>query len=185
MNRLATTASAIVVAMAAAPAPAQTTDDPDHSTELELGGGWVLSDLLGLEDLTGVAGPAIDAAWTRWRGRSGIGFGAMAVFGLHDDHKTYFERGLQGPVPTVIASVPHIYAHANWRRRWIGGGPLIHQDRLGPGRFITSVAPVWHIEAMVTYEIREGLSARVGAESIQWLFVPLSLRASATIVWTF
>ncbi len=125
MNRLATTASAIVVAMAAAAAPVQTTDDPDHSTELELGGGWMLSDLLGQEDLTGVAGPAIDATWTRWRGRSGVGFGAMAVFGLHDDHKVYCERGFAGRVPTVIAAVPHIYAHATWRRRWLSAGRLM------------------------------------------------------------
>lgn len=67
----------------------------------------------------------------------------------------------------------------------IGSGPLIHMDRLGPGRYITGVAPVWHFEVMATREIREELSIRAGGGSIQWLFVPVTMYASARIVWTF
>lgn len=76
-----------IAPLAAAPALAQTdpepNDEPGHGTEIELGASGMLN--MGSGDLEGVAGPAIDVTWTRWRGRTGVGFGAMAIFGLHDD----------------------------------------------------------------------------------------------------
>lgn len=191
------TATAIII-LITAPALALThpdSDQPDRSTELELGGGWMLDDPLGIPDLEGMAGPTIDATWIRWTGRTGLAVGVLTIFGQQDDFsRPYFH---DGPVPTSLTPVPHIYPHVGWRRRWIdaggrgfvhvgiGAGPLFYQDRVGPGRYLTSAAPIWHLEVMATRALRDGLSLRFGGGSIQWLYVPLTLQASARAVWQF
>ena len=62
---------------------------------------------------------------------------------------------------------------------------MIYQDRVGPGRYLTGAWPAWHIEAMVTRALSDGLNLRFGGGSIQWLFVPLTLQASAKVAWEF
>ena len=185
-------AAALTVLLATAPALAQA-GATDRDTELELGGGWMLADPLGV-DLEGPGGPTAGITWTRWAGRSGLAIGVTSIFGVQD-----------GPIPTSVSPVPHIYQHTGWRRRWmnadglgflhlgIGGGPLIHQWRVGRGRYRMSARPAWHVEVMATRALRDGLDLRVGADTIQrvgadtilLLFVPLTLQASAKLVWAF
>ena len=192
-------ASAIALLLAAPAlaqhAPGSDDDTPDRSIHLELGGGWMLSDPLGADDLEGPSGPTIDVALTRWTDRTGLVVGVMTIFGEQEDFHTTWEY--TRPIQKVIVLVPHVYPHVGWRRRWmnpdgsafvhvgIGGGPLVYRDRIALDRYLTSAAPLWHVEVMGTRAIRGDLSLRLGFRSIQWLVVPVSLQATAEIVWTF
>ena len=187
-------AAALTVLLATAPALAQA-GATDRDTELELGGGWMLADPLDVPDLEGPGGPTAGITWTRWAGRSGLAIGVTSIFGVQDDFSKPYSY--DGPIPTSVSPVPHIYQHTGWRRRWmnadglgflhlgIGGGPLFHQGRVGRGRYRMSAWPAWHVEVMATRALRDGLHLRVGADTIQWLFVPLTLQASAKLVWAF
>ena len=67
----------------------------------------------------------------------------------------------------------------------MGGGPLIQRDRILPGRDLPDTWPAWHVEVLATRALRLGLSIRFGGDSIQWLFVPLTLRGSARLALEF
>ena len=74
-------AASAIALLLAAPALAQHSrgsddDNPDRSIHLELGGGWMLSDPLGADDLEGPSGPTIDVALTRWTDRTGLVVGS-------------------------------------------------------------------------------------------------------------
>ena len=182
----------VILALAAAPARAQPAL-PEQDHELELGGGWMLDDPLDVPDLEGAGGPTATITWTRWRGTRGVALGVTSIFGVQDDFTAAWDYG--GPTPTSVSPVPHVYPHAAWRRRWmnaggrgflhfgVGAGPLIFQDRIGPGRYNASMAPVWHVEVMATRTIHDGIHLRFGGDSIQWLFVPLTLQGSVKLVW--
>ena len=157
----------------------------------------MLADPFGVPDLEGPGGPTVDVALTRWAGRTGLTVGVTSIFGYQDVLDAPSDWYLHGPLPTAITPIPHVYPHVGWRRRWmnadgrgflhvgIGGGPLIQRDRILPGRYRLDAWPAWHVEVMATRALRDGLSIRFGGDSIQWLFVPLTLRGSARLAWEF
>ena len=195
-HRLAIASSIILFITAPALAQSPEPEQAVQGVELELGGGWMLADPFGVADLEGPGGPTVDVALTRWAGRTGLTVGVTSIFGYQDGDAPW-DRYPHGPPPTVITPVPHVYPHVGWRRRWmnadgrgflhvgIGGGPLIQRDRILPGRYLLDAWPAWHVEVMATQALRHGLSIRFGGDSIQWLFVPLTLRGSARLVWEF
>ena len=173
-------AASALTLLAVSPALAQT------EQELELGGGWMQFNPLGVSDVGGPTGLTVDLAWTRWLNeRTGVAVGVTSIFGSEG-----YTSGL--------SALPHIYGHVTWRRRWMnadgrgylhvgfGAGPMFwRRDDVGYSKYYLQPTVMWHVELMGTRTLRDGLDLRAGVSTTPWFHVPLTVHPTVKAVWTF
>ena len=164
---------AILALLTAAPAAAQ-------HREIEAGAGIWLGNPARIEDFVVKSTPSISAAWTNWYDeRKGWAAGVVAV-PHYDDRETVY------------------VGHVTWRRRWIRDDGSFNHLGFGAGLWtwhyrrpaeaapFRSLAfmPYWHVEALATRRIRDGLSLRAGLTVTPLLHIPLVVQPTAMLVWS-
>ncbi len=160
----------ILFLLAVAPASAEDRD-------IEAGAGWWFVNPLRVLDFDQGSSPSANAAWTNWYSeRSGWTIGALAL-------------------PSYGSG---FFGHLTWRRRWLhdGEGNFTH---LGFGAGPTlwyygyphettepswSFSFLWHVEALTTHRIRDGLALRAGVTFTPLLHIPIIVQPVVMAVWS-
>ena len=163
----------ILALLAAAPVAAQ-------DRELEAGAGmWFLNPLRVL-DFEQESIPSANAAWTNWYGeRSGWTVGVQALPSLGS------------------GSESALFGHVTWRRRWlhagdgnfthlgVGAGPTVWRyDYLHDTSEPWAFSFLWHVEALTTRRIRDGLALRAGVTFTPLLHIPVIVQPVVMVVWS-
>ena len=164
----------ILALLVAAPVSAQ-------DREIEAGAGmWFLNPLRVL-DFKQESTPAANAAWTNWYGeRSGWTVGVQVL------------SSLGGGTEAAL------FGHVTWRRRWLHGGEG-NFTHLGVGAGPTvwhylypyetsepswGYSFLWHVEALTTRRIRDGLALRAGVTFTPLLHIPIIVQPAVMVVWS-
>ena len=163
----------VLVLLAAVPALAQ-------DREVEAGAGMWLLNPLSLTEFDQRLTPSVSAAWTSWYNeRSGWTVGAVAL-PFYDDGETA------------------LFGHVTWRRRWVhgeegnfthfgfGAGPVVwHFDTSADSSWRSwHFRFLWHVEALTTRRIRDGLALRAGVTFTPLLHIPIIVQPVVTVVWS-
>ena len=163
----------ILVLLTAVPASAQ-------DWEIEAGAGLWLLNPARVADFDVRSTPSVNVAWTHWYDeQSGWTVGVHAMPRYGDGERMLF-------------------GHVTYRHRWIhddegsfthvsfGAGPTVFHEDVPAGYSWPSYhfRFLWHVEAMKTERIRDGLSLRVGFTITPLLYIPLVVQPVAMVLWS-
>ena len=163
----------ILVLLTAVPVSAQ-------DREIEAGTGLWLLNPARVADFDVRSTPSVNVAWTNWY-----------------DEQSGWTVGVHA-MPRYGADERMLFGHVTYRRRWIhddegsfthvgfGAGPTVFHEDVSAGYSWPSYhfRFLWHVEAMKTERIRDGLSLRVGFTVTPLLYIPLVVQPVAMVVWS-